>query len=113
MKVKLTVTLLIAALIASLIGCAVLAYLWIDRSITLSYTNQSMETSRASIRRFEYLLTSEWGGMPESVVLQKLQAEVARFPEEKIVLKKEGDIIWFDQIRFNFEQGRLKKIGDS
>ncbi|WP_440071921.1 Imm58 family immunity protein [Ralstonia pseudosolanacearum] len=30
----------------------------------------------------------------------------------KIVVKKEGNIIWFDEVRFNFDEGRLKSIGD-
>lgn len=49
--------------------------------------------------------------MSESAVLDKLQAEAARHPNEGIVVKKEDGVIWFDEIRFNFEQGRLKSVG--
>ncbi len=94
-----------------LLGCAVLAYLWIDRSISLSYARQSADSDSASTRRLERLLGTAWNGMPESVVLEKLQAEAARHPNENIVVKKEADAIWFDETRFNFEQGKLKSVG--
>lgn len=107
------ITLTTVALIASLVGCAVLAYLWIDRSITLSYVKQSVDAGDASTRRLERLLGGAWNGMSESAVLEKLQAEAARHPTESIVVKKEDGVIWFDETRFNFEQGRLKSVGGS
>lgn len=106
-------TLTTGALIAALAGCTVFAYLWIDRSVTLSYVKQSADASDASIHRLERLLGIAWNGMSESAVLEKLQAEAARYPNEAIVVKKEDEVIWFDEIRFNFEQGRLKSIGGS
>lgn len=100
-----------AALVVSLLGCAVLAYLWIDRSVSLSYARQSADADSASIRRLERLLGMSWNGMAEKAVIEKLQAEAARHPAENIVVKKEGDVIWFDETRFNFEQGKLKSVG--
>lgn len=99
------------ALIASLVGCAVFAYLWIDRSITLSYVNHGADASSAAAHRMEALLANEWRGMPEGVVLEKLQAEAARQPSKSILVKKENGVIWFDDTRFNFEAGRLKSVG--
>jgi hypothetical protein len=60
-------------------------------------------------------LESEWRGTSESTILQKLEREAARRPEDKIVVKKDdgGSVIWFDEIRFDFESGRLSKIGAS
>lgn len=104
-------TLTTGALIAALAGCAALAYLWIDRSVTLSYVRQSADASDASIHRLERLLGAEWSGMSESAVLEKLQAEAARHPNEAIAVKKEDGVIWFDEIRFNFDRGRLKSVG--
>ena len=104
-------TLSTGALIAALAGCTAFAYLWIDRSVTLSYVKQSADASEASIRSLERLLGAAWSGMSESAVLEKLQAEAARHPNEGIVVKKEDGVIWFDEIRFNFEQGRLKSVG--
>lgn len=102
---------LVALLITAMLGCAVLAYLWIDRSITLSYTSQEVETSYDSMRHFEYLLQDEWRGMPEAQVLQKLQNAAARMPNAEIVIKKEEGAIWFDQVRFNIVHGQLNSVG--
>lgn len=99
------------ALIAALAGCIAFAYLWIDRSVTLSYVKQSADASDASIHSLERLLGAAWRGMSESAVLEKLQAEAARHPNGGIVVKKEDGVIWFDEIRFNFEQGRLTSVG--
>lgn len=109
MKTKL----MAAALMVSLLGCVVLAYLWIDRSISLSYARQSADADSAATRRLERLLGIAWKGMPESAVLEKLRAEAARDPAENIVINKEADVIWFDETRFNFEQGKLKSVGGS
>ncbi len=101
-----------ALLAAALLGCAVLAYLWVDRSISLSYARQSAETSDNSIRHLERLLEEEWRGMPEAKVLQKLQNAAARVPAEKVVIKNEEGIIWFDEVRFNLVHGQLNSIGE-
>ncbi|RZJ60489.1 MAG: hypothetical protein EON49_08285 [Acidovorax sp.] len=104
-------TLTTGALIAALAGCTAFAYLWIDRSVTLSYVKQSADASHTSIHSLERLLGAAWSDMSESAVLEKLQAEAARYPNEGIVVKKEDGAIWFDEIRFNFEQGQLKNVG--
>ena len=109
MRMKLMLT--TAALIASLVGCAVLAYLWIDRSITLSYVNQSADASNVATRHLEWLLGSAWSGMSENAVLEKLQLEATRHPNDSIIVKREDGVIWFGETRFNFEHGRLKSIG--
>ena len=98
------------ALIMSILGCAVFAYLWIDRSISLGYARHSADASSDSARRLERLLASAWSGMPESTVLENLQAEAARHPNENIVVKKEAETIWFDEIEFNFEHGKLQNV---
>lgn len=56
MKIK-TMT---AALAMSISGCAVLAYLCIERSMALMYAKQRSE---ASMRRLERLLEAEWHGI--------------------------------------------------
>jgi hypothetical protein len=104
---------LIAILTAATLACTALAYLWIDRSISLSYAMQDIETANSSVRNLGELLTNEWRGMPESEVLQKLQKVVARVPDAGIVVKKEKDVIWFDGVRFNFKDERLVTVGNS
>lgn len=45
-----TVMLLTISLVTAVTGCLVLAYLWIDRSISLTYMQQSYETERSSVK---------------------------------------------------------------
>lgn len=111
MKINFISVALVSGLIISLLGCAALAYLWIDRSITLSYVNQSLDASIDAGRHLNFLLMDEWIGMPENKILQKLTLNASHHPEEKILIKKDGDnVIWYGQIRFEFEVGQLKKI---
>ncbi|MHA6833783.1 Imm58 family immunity protein [Ralstonia pseudosolanacearum] len=98
------------ALFASL--SILFAYLWIDRSISLSYARQGEDVAIQTAHGLELVIEREWRGLPESEVLQKLNAVVAKGAGAKIVVKKEGDVIWFDEVRFNLEEGRLKSIGD-
>lgn len=99
--------------IVLLVGCVVLAYLWIDRSISLSYARQSADVEIAAMRRMERLLGDAWIDMPEQSVLEKLQAYEERHPTEMIVITKEENVIWFHDTRFNFEYGKLKSVGNS
>ena len=103
---------LMALLAAAVLACAVLAYLWIDRSISLSYARQGAETANNAVRQLERLLEEEWRGMPEAQVLLKLQKAAARMPNAKVVIKKEEGVIWFDEVRFSLEKGQLSSIGD-
>lgn len=104
---------LFALFITSLVACAVLAYLWIDRSISLSYLDQSYASANRSVNRLESLLEEDWHGLPESQVLQRLQKTAARMPAPQPIVKKEDAVIWFDEVRFNIEQGKLVSIGES
>ena len=101
---------LVAFLTLAILGCAVLAYLWIDRSISLSYAILSLDTSESSTRHLEYLLEDAWRGMPEAQVLHKLRNVAARMPGEQVVIKKEEGVIWFDEVRFNIVHGKLNSI---
>lgn len=101
-----------ACLVVSLIACAVFIYLWIDRSISLSYLDQSYTATNRSMNRLERLLEADWRGLPEEQVLQRLQKATTSLPVPQPIVKKEDGMIWFDEVRFNFTQGRLASIGD-
>jgi Immunity protein 58 len=103
---------LLALLTAAIVACVTLTYLWIDQSVSLSYARQSAETSHNALLGLRVLLEDEWRGQPEAQLLQKLQAAAARMPNAKVIIKREGDVIWFDSMRFNLEQGKLSSIGD-
>jgi Flp pilus assembly protein TadB len=105
--------LLTTSLVIAVFGCLVLAYLWIDRSISLTYMQQSYETERSSVESLQKLITSEWKGMPEAQLQKKLEQAAAQMPERAVVVKKEDESIWFDQVAFNIKQGKLDSIGKS
>lgn len=104
-------TILAVALALSLCACTLFAYLWIDRSITLTYVSAGNELDASVIRQLNTLLEVAWVGTPESEVFQKLQAASVRLGAEHSFIKKEENVIWFDQVPFKFEDGKLVSVG--
>ena len=100
------------ALAMSLLACGVLAYMWIDRSITLTYVDLSMQSTSRANELMRSLLQHEWAGLSDAEVLRRLNAEAARRPQENIFVKPEPDehFIWFDSTQFVFQDGRLVEI---
>lgn len=92
--------------------CATFAYMWVDRSISLSYANQSLSSSNAALNSIENLLGDSWKGMEKDTLVKRLQAEAAARPADSILVKEEKNVIWFGDVRFNIENGFLKNIGD-
>lgn len=102
------------SLVISLIGCVVLACFYIDQTISLFYMGQECHLERISARDLQYLLLSEWKGMPEDKLQAKLERIVNKAPKEYYLFVKkdeEEDIIWVDQIPFNIKNGKLESIG--
>lgn len=93
------------------LSCFFLGYLLVDRSISLSYSRDSLASNERSLRQLEHLLEREWFEQPESIVIARLRAEIMRNSNNDIVLTREGDEIWFDNIRFRFKDGKLGEIG--
>jgi hypothetical protein len=111
MKTHLRTLVFSGLLVASLVGCFAGMYLWIDRSITLAYVSQSLESSERSVKNLESLLEREWRGKPKEEIVQKLKRQAAE-ADGKIVVKQDSEeIIWFDDTPFRFDAGQLKKIG--
>lgn len=92
------------------VSCLFFAYLWIDRSITLSYVNASVESEIRARIIITDLIENEWYGKSSNEVYQKLSEEVNKHPEKNIVLKKTGSGIDFDNFNFYFEADKLKKV---
>lgn len=108
------VMLLTAGFLLSFLGCIILGYLWIDRSLSLTYTMDSLDTTLNASKRLESLLTNDWKGLEQKDVVRKLKSESKRYPEDNLVIKKydeDKNTIWFDDIPFYFENNKLKKIG--
>jgi hypothetical protein len=72
---------------------------------------QSYETERNSVETLQKLIASDWKGMPEAQVQKKLEQAAAQMPERAIVVKREDESIWFDQVAFNIKQGKLDSVG--
>lgn len=107
---RITTLVLSVFLAGSLVLCAFLTYLLIDRSITLSYVNSSMDSEVRSRVVIAGLIKNEWYGKKESEIYQKLKVEIERNPSMNIVMKKTEKGIDFDNFSFNFENGKLKSI---
>jgi non-ribosomal peptide synthetase component F len=71
----------------------------------------SYETERTSVESLQKIIASEWKDMPESQVAKKLGQVAAQMPQREVVVKKEEESIWFDQIAFNIKQGKLDSVG--
>jgi hypothetical protein len=110
-KLNLSVVLLAIGFAISFLGCIFFAYLWIDLSISVTYSDTSYETSRG-LKRVLSLLENEWRGISEQELLEKLNAEADRQSDEKILMFKddESNTIGFDILNFEFESGKLKRI---
>jgi hypothetical protein len=106
------VTILVGSLIASLLACGTFAYLWIDRSIRLTYAELSSHSTGQARDLAFLLLAEEWASLSEDQVLRRLEAETARRPQDKIFVKHEPleHFIWFGNTRFEFQADRLAKI---
>ncbi|WP_392389099.1 Imm58 family immunity protein [Burkholderia multivorans] len=91
--------------------CLILAYFWIDRSISLDYSRQSEDAANNALRGLEHVLEQEWRGLPEAEVLRRLQAAFPSSSTARPIVEKDGDVVWLDEIPFYIEKGNLKSIG--
>ena len=102
---------LIFGFVLSFIGCISFAYLWIDRSISLAYSDMSYEKT-LGLERSLWLLENEWKGLSEEELLEKLKLVAAMHPEAKVILFRDKDfnVIVFDTIKFAFDAGKLSQV---
>ena len=105
------VTFLLVFSIISLVGCVVFAYFWIDCSISLTYMKQAYDSEKNSVENLQFLILSEWKGITENELQAKLESAIKKTPEHNLFIKKEENIIWFDQTAFNIKGGKLESIG--
>ncbi|STQ74320.1 Imm58 family immunity protein [Hafnia alvei] len=109
---KSTTIILITSLVILSVLCTVLAYLWIDRSITLAYVNASVDSEIRTRIIITDLIESEWRGKSLNEIHQKPSTEVQKHPEKNIVLNKTEKTIEFDELSFFFDNNRLKKLSN-
>lgn len=105
-KVNIIVTTIICA---SLGGCLMFTYLWLDRSISLGYMEQAYSRERGAVVIFQELLRQEWGGLSEGEILKKLE-DLQKKLKSDVVLKQEGSVIFLENIEFHVKNGRLESV---
>lgn len=89
----------------------VLFYLWIDRSITLSYVESSFLTERRSVELLQKLIEVEFKGIPGDDLAKKFEILKKEIGFSDLLIKKEGDVIWVDQIPFELRDDKLENVG--
>lgn len=87
-----------------------LAYSVVDKSITLSYSNQGCESARADIDNVISLIEREWRGMDMEQTVYKLKNSSINKKAVNPQIKMENDLIWYGDVRFIFSSGRLAKV---
>ncbi|WP_316347509.1 Imm58 family immunity protein [Desulfuromonas acetoxidans] len=104
--------LLLIGFIISAATCFLLCYLLIDKSISYKYLDDSNSSTILALDKVVSLLQSDWKGMSTQEVLKKMESERNRKGKESIVIdvNSEFGVIWFDEIGFEFESGKLKRI---
>lgn len=101
-------------LILSFFECFALTYLWMDRSITLSYVKSSFMTNEILNKNFLILINSEWIGIDKKEIVLKLNEIKNQHSHANFTIKEDNDgFIWFEDIKFQFELGRLKDVGSN
>lgn len=110
---KKTTAILSILLLLSLISCVCFAYLWVDRSITLSYSEKCVNNSTQKTNALEILLEKEWFGKSKKSVLEKVKTGLKTTEQEnEIIQKDDGNIIWVDNMKISFSNDKLIKIGE-
>ncbi len=114
MEPKKTNILLSILLVLSLLVCGILAYLWIDMSISFTYLQSDYESSSRLYELSTSLLQEEWNELSESAIRSKLESYAADNPEQSIVIEQVTDenILLFDGMPIEFESGKLHRIGE-
>lgn len=90
----------------------ILGYFLIDRSITLSYVRASEASTARSLSILQLTLLHEWKGKSKIEIIKEIQKISDNSMVFPIVIKYEGDTIWFDDTPLEFSKNQLVKIGD-
>lgn len=103
--------LLSATLILLLVASGLVAYLWIDRSISKSYSDVSYELEYSS-GQLAGLLEHEWDGLAKADVVRRLEAFVSESDDDSAVFfeDEENGTVHLGFIVFEFQEDRLVAV---
>lgn len=82
-------------------------YMWIDRSITLTYTELSYDEAVDSNEKLARIVLKEWKGKSASAVERKLKMIAEDINDNTTLIKWEDGFLCFNNIQFVFEEGKL------
>jgi len=104
---------LVIGLLVSLLINALLSYLWVDASVSLTYMKASQESAADAYKRLSGIAGTEWKGLTKREVMQMLEKERSILEQsgEMVVVSHEGDVVFFDSVKFQFEDDKLIGIG--
>jgi len=106
MKINKSFILIIALILVIIyLACSI-----VDKSITLSYSNQGCESARADIDNVISLIEREWRGMDMEQTAYKLKNSSINKKAVSPQIKMENDLIWYGDVKFTFSSGRLAKV---
>lgn len=110
-----TVTIvLIVSLVASMLSSLVLGYLWIDRSVSLAYSADSLAALSASRSNLVHILKTDWHGLAMREIEQKLNTSARlspAFPKLSPVEMEDGrSVLRAGDLKFEFVEGRLRDV---
>lgn len=94
----------------TLLSSITFAYLWIDRSISLSYMEASFIISNNENQNLLIILNDELKDKSSQEIIKKLEAIITKHPNKNLFLKNKDNSVWFGDIKFEFKEGKLKEI---
>lgn len=105
------ITILSVLLFLTSCGCVVLSYLWIDMSLSYTYTEPTSDNESFSYELATLLLERELSGLREDELMVKLKL-IVKNSDKDVILKRDADknIIRLENLSFKIENGRLKEI---
>lgn len=110
---KLKIVLTALAFLLLLAWSCMATWMWIDRSITLTYVGLSNDELFRSKNILGKLILSEWKGMSKKSVRKKLdyfvQKNEKEYPDELVFAKDEDGNLYLDNIEFSFDEKDVLK----
>ena len=109
MRINVAVVVVAVLLAATL---TLLGYLWIDRSVSSTYLAASHDSLVATNQDLVALLASDWVGLSEERLIEKLELVASNLPSGQVVIKREPELsqVWFNEIRFRIDKGRVSRL---
>ena len=105
---------LLISLVISVLLSLLFGYLWIDRSISLAYSTDSISALSESRQHLVQILKTDWNGLTIGNVEQKLRACARSSPDfptlSPLQTEDQKSIFRLGDLEFEFVDGHLRNI---